>query len=63
MDGMEEELAKIPFDTQSMLMDVGSVTFDTSLVTLMPEDNTMVFSPEFFMPEFTMTKSTQSQEI
>jgi len=63
LDSMEEELAKIPFDTQSMLLDVGSVTFDTNQVVLMPEEETMVFSNDFYMPEFTMTKSTQSQQI
>jgi len=44
-------------------MDVGSITFDTNLVVLMPEENTMVFADDFFMPEFTMTQSTQSQQI
>jgi len=49
----------MPFDSQDIVMDIGSLTFDSDYVQIMDEEETVMFSDDFNMPEFDMVGVTQ----
>lgn len=53
-------LSKMPFDTQNIVMDIGSLTFDNEYVQIMEEEETVMFAKDFNMPEFKMISVSQS---
>lgn len=57
------DLAKIPFDTQTIVMDIGSLTYDNDYVQILEEEETVMFSKDFNMPEFEVLSVKQGLNI
>jgi len=53
------DLTKIPFDSHTLHLDVGSLTYDNQYVELLIEDQTVFLNKDFYMVEFDMTGTGQ----
>lgn len=49
----------MPFDTQKMVIELGSMSWDFDYVRILPEDKTVFFADDFQMIEFSQGETSQ----
>lgn len=54
------DYTRMPFDTQKIVIELGSQTWDFDYVRILPEDQTVFFADDFKMLEFSRGETSQS---